>query len=78
MGAKTALKSTAQKFRLVFRPLDMGTQCTKTWFTPGELVRRIGDNKYRVKVGLGQFREQQESPFCALNPNIREKHLSLD
>ena len=32
---KSAPSSTAQKFRV-------GTHRTKTWFTPGEVVRRIG------------------------------------
>ena len=58
--AKTAPKSTAQKFRvgdpvLGLRPRPMGTHRTKTWFTPGEVVRRIGEDTYRVNVGPGQF-----------------------
>ena len=76
MRTKTALKSTAQKFRLG-DPL-LGTHRTKTWFTPEELVRRIGENTYRIKGGLGQFREQQESQLPARDPDIREKHLSRD
>ena len=44
--AKTALKST-HKFRegdpvWVLRPRPVGTQCNQTWFTPRELVCRIG------------------------------------
>ena len=46
---KSAPSSTAQKFRVgdpvwVIRPRPMGTHRTKTWFTPGEVVRRIGEN----------------------------------
>ena len=42
---KSARSSTAQKFRVgdavwVIRPRPMGTHRTKTWFTPGEVVRR--------------------------------------
>ena len=45
----------------VIRPRPMGTHRTKTWFTPGEVVRRIGEDTYRIKVGHGQFRERHES-----------------
>ena len=40
----------------VIRPGPMGTHRTKTWVTPGEVVRRIGEDTYRIKVGHGQFR----------------------
>ena len=57
---KSAPSSTAQTFRVgdpvwVIRPRPMGTHRTKTWFTPGEVVRRIGEDTYRIKVGHGQF-----------------------
>ena len=44
--AKIAQKSAAHKFRMgdpvwVLRPRPMGTHRTKTWFTGGEVVRRI-------------------------------------
>ena len=56
---QSAPSSTAQKFRVgdpvwVIRPRPMGTHRTKTWFTPGEVVRRIGEDTYRIKVGHGQ------------------------
>ena len=56
----------------------MGTHRTKTWFTPGEVVRRIGEDTYRVKVGPGKFRERHESQLRAREPNIRGKRVSLD
>ena len=68
---ESAPSSTAQKFKVgvpvwVIRPRPMGTHRTKTWFTPGEVVRRIGEDTYRIKVGYGQFRERQrESTPCA-------------
>ena len=45
----------------VIRPRPMGTHRTKTWFAPGEVVRRIGEDTYRIKVGHGQFQERHES-----------------
>ena len=68
---KSARSSTARKFRMgdpvwVIRPRPMGTHRNKTWFTPGEVVRRIGEDTYRIKVGHGQFRERHESQVpCA-------------
>ena len=46
---KSAPSSTAQKLRVgdpvwVIRPRPMGTHRTKTWFTPGEVVCRIGED----------------------------------
>ena len=81
--AKTGSKSTAQKFEVgdpvwVLRPRPMGTHRTKTWFTPGEVVRRIGEDTYRIKVGRGQFRERHESQLLAREPDIRGKHVSLN
>ena len=63
---KSAPSSTAQRFRVgdpvwVIRPRPMGTHRTKTWFTPGEVVRRIREDTDRIKVGHGQFRERHES-----------------
>ena len=80
---KSALSSTAQKFRVgdpvwVIRPRPMGTHRTKTWFTPGEAVRRIGEDTYRIKVGHGQFRERQESQLRVREPDLRGQHVSLD
>ena len=80
---KTAPKSAAHKFRVgdpvwVLRPRPMGTHCTKTLFTPGEVVRRIGEDTYRTKVGPGQFRERHESQLRAREPDIRGKHVSLN
>ena len=68
---KSAPSSTAQKFRVgnpvwVIRPRPMGTHRTKTWFTPGEVVRRIGEDSYRIKVGHRQFLgAPRESTPCA-------------
>ena len=55
--AKTAPRPAANKFRVgdpvwVLRPPPMGTHRTKTWFTPGEMVRRIGEDTYRIMLGL--------------------------
>ena len=80
---KSAPSSTAQKFRVgdpvwVIRPRPMGTHRTKTWFTPGEVVRRIGEDTYRIKVGHGQFRERHESQLRVREPDLRGRHLSLD
>ena len=57
---KSAPSSTAQRFRVgepvwVIRPRPIGTHRTKTWFTPGEVVRNIGEDTCRIKVGHGQF-----------------------
>ena len=80
---KSAPSSTAQKFRVgdpvwVIRPRPMGTHSTKTWFTPGEVVRRIGEDTYRIKVGHGQFRERRESQLRVREPDLRGQHVSLD
>ena len=42
------------------------------------MVRRIGQDTYRVKVGAGHFRERHESQLRARDPDIRGKHVSLD
>ena len=80
---KSAPSSTAQRFRVgdpvwVIRPRPMGTHRTKTWFTPGELVRRIGEDTYRIKVGHGQFRERHEIQLRVREPDLRGQHVSLD
>ena len=82
-GIKTASKSTAHKFRVgdpvwELRPRPLGTDCSKTWFTPGEVVRRIGEDSYHIKVGHGQFRERHESQLRVREPDIRGHHVSLD
>ena len=56
----------------------MGTHRTKTWFTPGEVVRRIGEDTYRIKVGHGQFQERHESQLRVWEPDLRGQHVSLD
>ena len=56
----------------------MGTHRTKTWFTPGDVVRRIGEDTYRIKVGHGQFRERHESQLRVREPGLRGKHVSLN
>ena len=80
---KSAPSSTAQTFRFgdpvwVIRPRPMGTHCTKTWFTPGEGVSRIGEDTYRMKVGDEQFRERHESQLRLREPDLRGQHVSLD
>ena len=80
---KSAPSSTAQRFRVgdplwVIRPRPMGTHRTKTWFTPGEVVRRIGEDTYRIKVGRGQFRERHESQLRVRERDLRGRHVSLD
>ena len=62
----------------VIIPRPMGTHRTKTWFTPGEVVRRIGEDTYRIKVGHGQFRERHESQLRVREPDLRGQHVSLD
>ena len=62
----------------VIRPRPMGTNRTKTWFTPGEVVCRIGEYTYRIKVGHGPFRERQESQLRVREPDLRCQHVSLD
>ena len=62
---RSAPSSTAQKFRVgdpvwVIRPRPMGTYRTKTSFTPREVVRRIDEDTYRIKVGHGQFWEDND------------------
>ena len=80
---KSAPSSTAQTFRVgdpvwEIRPRPMGTHRTKTWFTPGEVVRRIGEDTYRIKVGHGQFRERHESQLRVREHDVRGQHVSLD
>ena len=80
---KSAPSSTAQKFRVgdpvwVIRPRPMGTHRTKTWFTPGEVVRRIGEDTYRIKVGHGQFWKRHESQLRVREPDLRGQHVFLD
>ena len=80
---KSAPSSTAQRFRVgdpvwVIRPRPMGTHRTKTWFTPGEVVRRIGEDTYRIKVGHRQFRERHESQLRVRDGDLRGQHVSLD
>ena len=74
MRAKSAPKSALHEVRVgdpvwVLRPRPIGTQGTKTWFTPREVVRRIGEDTYRIKVGPRQFRKRHESQLRALEPD---------
>ena len=62
----------------VIRPRPMGTHRTQTWFTPGVVVHRIGEDTYRIKVGHRQFRERNESQLCVREPDLRGQHVSLD
>ena len=71
------------KFRVgdlvwVLRPQPLRTHRTKTRFTPGEVVRRIHQDTYRIKVGPGQFTERHETQLRARDPDIREKHVYPD
>ena len=80
---KSPLSSTAQKFRVgdpvwVIRPRPMGTQHTKTLFTPRVVVGKIGDDTYRIKVGHGQFRERHESQLRVREADLRCQPVSLD
>ena len=80
---KSAPSSTAQTFRVgdpvwVIRPRPMGTHRTKTCFTPGEVVGRIGEDTYRIKVVHGQFRERHESQLRVREPDLPGQHVSLD
>ena len=79
---KSAPSSTAQQFRVgdpvwVIRPRPMGIHRTKTWLAPGEVVCRIGEDTYRIKVGNGQFRERHESQLRVREPDLRGQHVSL-
>ena len=79
---KSAPSSTAQKFRVgdpvwVTRTRPIGTHRTKTWFTPGGVVRRIGEDTYHIKVGHGQFRERHVSQLRVREPDLRGQHVSL-
>ena len=56
----------------------MDTHRTKTWFTPGVVVCRIGEDTYRIIVGHGQFRERKESQLRVREPDLRGQHVSLD
>ena len=56
----------------------MGTHRTKTWFTPEEVVRRIGEGTYCIRVGQGQFRERHESQLRVREPDLGGQHVSLD
>ena len=80
---KSAPSSTAQRFRFgdpvwVIRPRPMGTHRTKTWFTPGKVVRRIGEDTDRIMVGHRQFRERHESQVRVREPDLRGQNVSLD
>ena len=41
-------------------------------------MRRNGEDTYPIKEGHGQFGERHESQLRVFEPNIREKHVSLD
>ena len=80
---KSAPSSAAQKFRVgdpvwVIRPRPMGTHRTKNWFTPREVVRRIGEDTYRITVGHAQFQRHHESQLRVWEPDLRGQHVSLD
>ena len=80
---KSAPSSTAQRFRVVdpvwvIRHRPMGTHRPKTWFRPGEVVRRVRAYTYRVKVGHGQFWERHKPELRVREPDLRGKHVSLD
>ena len=80
---KSAPSSTNQTFWVgdqvwVIRPRPMGTHRTKTWFTPGGVVCKIGEDTYCIKVGHGQFRERHESQLRVGEPDLRGQHVSLD
>ena len=62
----------------VIRAHPMGTHRTKTWFTPREVVHRLGEDTYHIKVGHGQFWERHESQLCVREPELRGQHVSLD
>ena len=62
----------------VIRSRPMGTRRTKTWFTPGEVVRKIGEDTYRIKVGHGHFCERHESQLRVREPDLCGEHVSLD
>ena len=79
---KIAPKCAAHKFRVgdpvwVLRPRPIGTHRTETWFTVGELVRRIGEDTC-IKLGPGQFRERHDRQLRAREPDVCGKHVSLD
>ena len=42
------------------------------------MVRRIGEDTYRIKVGPRQFRERHESQLRPREPDVRGKHVSLE
>ena len=80
---KSAPSLTARRFRVgdpmwVIRPRPTGTHRAKTWFTRGEVVRRIGEDTYCIKVGHGQFRECHESQLRVREPDLCGQHVSLD
>ena len=77
--AKTAPSSAAQNFG-VGDPMWIlrSRHRTKIWFTAGEVVRRIGEDTYRIKVGPRQFRKRHEGQLCAREPDVRGKNVSLD
>ena len=62
----------------MIRPCSMGTNRTKTWFTPGEVVRRIGEDTCPINVSRGQFRERHESQLRVQEPDLRRQPVSLD
>ena len=80
LRAKTAVMSTAHKFRMgdpvwVLGARPMGAE---TWFTPGEVVHRIVEDTYHFNVGPGQFTERQQTQLPASEPDIRGKHVPLN
>ena len=83
MRAKTAPKYAPHKFGVdapvwVLGPQPMGTHRIKTWFTSGEVVRRIGEDTYRIKVGSGQFRERNKRQLRPHEPHVRGTQVSLN
>ena len=63
----------------VLRPRPMGTHRTKTWWTPGVVVKRLGEDTYRVRTGPGQFKDRHgTTQLLPRVPDLRGKHVELD
>ena len=81
MRAKTTCQLTAPTFTVgdrlwVVRRGSMGTHRSKAWVTPSDVVHRLSEDTYCIKVGPGK--ERHDSQLRARQLDIRGEYVSLD
>ena len=61
----------------VERPRPLGTDRTKTWYTPGKIPNRVGRSIFLFQTGRSQFKVRQETQLKVRVPDITGKHVDL-